>query len=282
MVTSDDLFNHFVDGADHPPGPFGRPHVVGGGGIVEPAQLGEHADAETGLGVLGHVQVVQAGAAAEVGRTAHAVVHDFTVFTVENAGHAPVVGLSNFDAVGQLGESLAGVAGDTEVGLHEVEDLLRHDAESRAAADDGGVGNGADALDDAPGDGQLPLRVDVTVIAEVADRDAHHLRLEVEDGAFNFVQVVLVSEHEVDQLHLVPGTVHVAGNVGQADGDGLRSHPAHNPVVAVGGNQQDTHGKSPWRRRDKRRQLGRLYTSAQEGAIAGERSCVPTLSLRGA
>ena len=263
------LFHHLVNGPDHPPGALGGAHVVGGGGVVEPAQLGEHADAETGLGVLGHVQIVQAGTAAEVGGTAHAVVHDFAVFTVENTGHAPVVGLSNFDAVGQLGEGLTGVTGDAEVGLDEVEDLLRHDAEGRAAADDGGVGNRADALDDAPGDGQLPLRVDVTVVAEVADRDAHHFRLEIEDGALDFIQVVFIGEHEVNQLHLMPGTVEVAGDVRQADGNGLRSHPAHNPVVAVGSNQQDTHRKSPSRQQDKRQQLGRLYTSAQEGAIAG-------------
>ena len=239
------FFNHLVDGADHPPGALGGAHIVGGGGVVEPAQLGEHADAETGLGVLGHVQVVKAGPAAEIGRTSHAVVHDFAVLTVENAGHAPVVGLTDLDAVGQLGEGLARVAGDADVGLHEVEDLLRHDAESRAAADDGGVGNRPDAFDDASGDGQLPLRVDVAVVAEVADRDTHHLRLEVQHGALDFIEVVILGEHEVDQLHLVPGTVDVAGDIGQADGDGLRPHPAHDLFVTVGSNQQDTHLKSP-------------------------------------
>ena len=265
------LLHHLVDGPDHPPGALGGAHVVGRGGVVEPAQLGEHADTESRLGIPGHIKVVKTGPAAEIRRAAHAVVHDFAVFTVEDAGHSPVVGLADFDAVGEFGEGLAGVSGDAEVGLHEIENLLRHDAESRSAADDGGVGNRPDALDDAPGDGQLPLWVNVAVIAEVADRDTHHLGLEVEDGAFDFIEIVLVGKHEVDQLHLVPGAVQMSGYVGQANGNGLRSHPAHDPVVTVGGNQQDTHRKSPSRQQDKRQQLGRLYTSAQEGAIAGER-----------
>ena len=255
------FLNHLVDGADHPPGALGSAHIVGGGGVVEPAQLGEHADAESGFGIPGHIQVVKTGTAAEIRRATHAVVHDLAVLAVEHAGHAPVVGLTDLHAVGELGESLAGVAGDAEVGLHEVEDLLRHDAERRPAANDSGVGNRPDALDDAPGDGQLPLRVHVAVIAEVADRDANHLGLEVKDGALDFVEVVFVGEHEVDQFHLVPGAVQVAGNVGQTNWNGLRSHPAHDPVVAVSSNQQDTHRKSPSRQQDKRQRLGRLYTS---------------------
>ena len=37
----------------------------------------------------------------------------------------------------------------------------------------------------------------------------------------------------------------MSGDVGESDRDGLGAHAAHDPVVAIGGNQQNAHRKSP-------------------------------------
>ena len=242
------FLNHFVNGPDDPPGALRRPQVVGRGGIVEPAQFGQHADAETCLGVFGHIQVVQAGAGAEIGGAAHPVIDDAAVFAVQHAGHSPVVGFPDFQAVGQFGEGFGGVAGDADVRLHELKNLLRHNAERRPAAHDSGIRNRAEALNDAFGDGQLPLRVNVAVVAQIADGNAHQVGVEIAGYALHLVQVVIAGKHQVNHLDAMAGAVNVAGHIGQPDGDGLGAHPAHHAVVAVGGNQQDTHLANPPRR----------------------------------
>ena len=239
------FLNNLVDGANDAPRAFRRADVVRRRGIVETAQLGEDADAETGLGVLGHVQVIKARPFDKIGRAAHPVVHQLAVFAVQQPGHVAVVGFADFDAAGEIGETLTSVAGQTEVGLHVFKDLGGHDAERRAAAHDGRVGDGAHALNHALGDGQLPLWIHVAVIAEVAYGDPNQFGIEVSNRFFNLIQVVFAGKHQVNQLDLVAGPVNVAGHVGQADGDRLGAHTAHDAVVAVSGNQQDTHRKIP-------------------------------------
>ena len=218
--------------------------VCGRRWIVEPAQLGENTDAEAGLGILGNVQVVEAGATYEIGRTAHSVVHDLAVLAVEDTGHATVIRLANLDAIDQLGKRFGSVAGNAEVGLHEFEDLLRHDAERRAAANDGCVGYGADPLDDTLGNWQLPLRVHVAVVAQVSDRDAHQFGLELGHHLLDLTEVIGIGEHQVDQFDLMARAVQMTGDIGKADWYGLGTHTAHNPIVAVGSNQQNTHLKT--------------------------------------
>ena len=198
-----DFLNNLVDGANDAPSPFRRADVVGGGGIVKSAQLGEDADAESRLGVFGHVQVVKAWSFDEIGRAAHPVVNQLAVFAVQQSGHAPVVGLANFDTAGEVGETFTSVARQAKVGLHVFKDLGGHDTERRPSAHDGRIGNGTDALDHALGDGQLPLRIDVTVVAQVANGDSDQFGVEIPHRLLDFIQIVLAGEHQVNQLDLV-------------------------------------------------------------------------------
>ena len=98
----------------------------------------------------------------------------------------------------KVSKTLSGIAGQAKVRLYELKHLRRHDAEGWTAAHDGSVRNGADALDDALGDGQLPLRIDVTVIAEVAYRYADEFRVEVANRALYLAQIILTGEHQID------------------------------------------------------------------------------------
>ena len=83
------------------------------------------------------------------------------------------------------------------------------------------------------------------MIAEVADGNTDQFGIEFPHRLLHLIQVVLAGKHQVNQLDLVAGPVDVSGHVGQADGDRLGAHAAHDAVVAVSGYQQDAHRKIP-------------------------------------
>ena len=239
-----DFGHHFVDGADDPPvGPVLRcaaANLRRAGGVGKAAQLGQHADAESGLAVFVHIQPVQARRLGEL-RHAVALVQLYgAVLGIHQPRQAVHRRLAHLQAVAEFGKGFPGVAHHAQVGLQVAETLPGQQAESRAAANDGGAAFGADSVDDFLGDGQRPLGVDVAVIAEVPQRNAGQVRLKFAHRLPHFGGVV-VGEHQIQHPDFVAGGVQMAGDVGQADGQGLGVHPAVQPVMAVGGNQQDAH-----------------------------------------
>ena len=78
------------------------------------------------------------------------------------------------------------------------------------------------------------------MIAQVAQGDSDDVGPEFLDDAFSLGQVV-VGEHQVNHLDLVPLVVQVRRDIRQPDGHGLGVHPAVHPVLAVGSDEQDTH-----------------------------------------
>ena len=76
------------------------------------------------------------------------------------------------------------------------------------------------------------------------------MRAEVLHNALNLGEVVF-RKHEVNDLNFVAVVVQMAGDIGQADGHGLGIHPAVQPVMPVGGDEQDSHSNLP---------RARLYT----------------------
>ena len=142
--------------------------------------------------------------------------------------------LSNLDAIADLREGLAGVSGHAQIRLQELEALLGQQAERRAAHDYGCAAVLSYAVNDILGNGKRPLCIQVTVIAEIPQRDSNHIRIEVPDSLLDFSQVVL-GEHQVNHLDLVPFMIKVARNVSQADWHGLGVHPVVDAVVPVGG-----------------------------------------------
>ena len=235
-----DLGHHLVDGPDHPEVRLRHPRRRRGRRVGEASQLGQHANAESGGPVLVHLQVFQPGAARE-GRNAETLVqHHLAVLGVYHARQVVSRPFAYLDAFADLREGLACVAGHAYVGLQKLVALFGQQAEGRPANDDLGLAVLTDAVDHVPRDGECPLRVQVAVIAQVAQRYAYHVRPEILDDVLDLGQVV-VGEHQVDDLDLVPLVVQVSRYVGQSDGHGLGIHSAVQPVLPVGGDEQDSH-----------------------------------------
>ena len=183
--------------------------------------------------------------------------------------------LADLNAVADFGEGLAGVSSHTEIGFQELVALFGEQAEGRTTDDDGCLAVLADAADHVPRDGQRPFCVQVAVIAQVAKGDPDDIGPELVDDGFNLGQVV-VSEHKVNNLDLVPVVVQVRRDIRQPDGHRLGVHPAVHPVLAVGGYEQDTHctlqrgpsfEPSSWPIMDY---VGRFYKDARDNITGWE------------
>ena len=102
-----------------------------------------------------------------------------------------------------MGEGLPAITGDSQVRLQIAETLLREQAEGRAAADNGGLGAGADLVDHLLGDRQRPLRVHVAAVIQIPQGYAHQIGLELLDGLLGVSEIV-IGKHQVQNLELVP------------------------------------------------------------------------------
>ena len=234
------IIDNVFDGTQHPPG--GR-IVLGDYRVGEGvAQLGHHADAESRLLVPGHIKLIQKRGFGKL-RVSQSLPHDRAgIIPVNQAGHV-VIGLTAFHGVGQLGKALAPIPGHSQVESQIIETCLWKQAETRTPTHDGSFSDGAHHVNDLFSARQRPLRVHVADVVQVPEGDADKIGLELPNRSLGFLEKVL-GKHQVQYLDVVPVRVQISGDVSQPYRGRIGVHTAHQSLVPVCGDQQDSHIQS--------------------------------------
>ena len=108
---------HLVNGANHPPGAFLGLRRGLRSWVIKAAQLGQDANAESGLPVFLHIQLFQARGLGELREAAHSIVDGLPILAVYQSGQVEVGGLTYLDSVGQFRKGLTGIPRYAQVGF---------------------------------------------------------------------------------------------------------------------------------------------------------------------